>query len=186
MIKDIKGYEGRYQITDDGKVWSCLTNRYLKPKADKDGYFIVCLMDAIGKRHYERVHRLVALMYCEKQEGCNVVNHIDSNRQNNHYSNLEWTTVKGNTIHGYIYGSVAEAQKKATEAARIKNTKTILIYKNNRILCEAYGLNEAAEIAQCNEKTIRNCIKEKRSSKSGYRFEYKEGDQSAADTVKDQ
>lgn len=45
------------------------------------------------------VHRLVALAYIPKQEGRDIVNHIDGNKQNNHYSNLEWCTPRENSIH---------------------------------------------------------------------------------------
>lgn len=186
MIKDIKGYEGRYQITDDGKVWSCLRNRYLKPTEDKDGYFKVTLVDINGKNHYERIHRLVALHFCYKPDGCNIVNHLDCDRKNNYYKNLEWTTVKGNTIHGYIYGNVKQCQTKATEAARVKNTKNILVFLDDKFVCEVSGIFNAAAVAKCNEKTVRNCIKENRKSRKGYFFSYKEGDQNAADTIKNQ
>ena len=51
------------------------------------------------------VHRLVAEAFCPKPEGCDVVNHIDSNRVNNHKSNLEWTTASGNIQHGVAKGA---------------------------------------------------------------------------------
>lgn len=41
-MKEIKGYEG-YEITEDGRVWSNKTNRYLKLSKDKDGYYKVTL-----------------------------------------------------------------------------------------------------------------------------------------------
>jgi hypothetical protein len=49
-ILDIPGYEGRYAITKDGQVWSHLTNRFLKPYPDGNGYLKVSLMGADGKR----------------------------------------------------------------------------------------------------------------------------------------
>lgn len=58
----------------------------------------------------ERVHRLVALYFCEKHEGCNVVNHIDSDKTNNHASNLEWTTISGNTKHCFENNPVFRKQ----------------------------------------------------------------------------
>ena len=42
-MKDIKGYEGLYAITEDGRVWSYITKRYLKQMNDKDGYLQVNL-----------------------------------------------------------------------------------------------------------------------------------------------
>ena len=37
-MKDIKNFEGIYAITEDGKVWSCRRNKFLKPKIDRYGY----------------------------------------------------------------------------------------------------------------------------------------------------
>ena len=37
-MKDIKDFEGLYQITDDGRVYSIRRDKYLKPRKDKDGY----------------------------------------------------------------------------------------------------------------------------------------------------
>lgn len=170
MYKDIKGYEGRYQVSEEGVIWSCLTNRILKPKEDKDGYYEVCLMTQDGRKKTEKIHRLVALMYCEKEPGNNVVNHIDSNRKNNNYLNLEWTTVKGNTIHGYKYGKVKEAQQKATQAAKLKNTYMITVYKNDEIYGVFYGKEAAAKALGINPKTIYNSIKNNRMTRDGYKF----------------
>jgi hypothetical protein len=47
------------------------------------------------------IHRLVAMYYVENPEDLNVVNHLDNNPLNNHYTNLEWCTHKQNIRHGY-------------------------------------------------------------------------------------
>ena len=49
MWKKIKGYEG-YEITEDGRVWSNKTNRYLKPSKDKDGYYKITLSKNGGEK----------------------------------------------------------------------------------------------------------------------------------------
>lgn len=118
----------------------------------------------------EAVHRLVALAFIPQPEGCNVVNHLDSNRQNNNVENLEWTTVKGNTVHGYKYGRVKESQQKATEKAKEVNTKMYEVYKNGVLLGVYNGLEETARAANCNEKTVRNCLKADRISRAGFYF----------------
>lgn len=61
------------------------------------------------------VHRLVAVAFLAMPpEGQDIVNHIDSNKKNNHYTNLEWTTVKGNTIHYHTFkGSMTAAERNA-------------------------------------------------------------------------
>lgn len=46
-----------------------------------------------------RVHRLVAEHFCKRKNGQDIVNHIDQNRLNNVYTNLEWCTQKENIHH---------------------------------------------------------------------------------------
>lgn len=170
FFKDIKGYEGKYQISNLGRVWSIKNQKILKPKTDQNGYLSVGLIAKNGKRKDERVHRLVALMFCEKLEGATIVNHLNGVRNDNRAENLEWTTVKGNTIHGYYYGNVKSAQKKATEAARIVNTKIYEVYKNGEYIGIYKGLIATAQAANVSEKTVRNCIKENRCSRNGFFF----------------
>lgn len=101
-----------YEICSDGKIFSSLSNRYhgekheLCLRTDKDGYFDVTLVyDKNGSRMPFRVHRLVALKYLEEIPGYNIVNHKDLNKQNNDVNNLEWSTVKLNTQHGYNFNA---------------------------------------------------------------------------------
>lgn len=107
-----------YQITKDGKVFSYFTNKYLKFREDKDGYYDVTLVyNNNGNRMPFRVHRLVALKYLPKIEGYDVVNHKDLNKKNNNIENLEWSTVQLNTQHSYDYGEYKTVQRvKVTES----------------------------------------------------------------------
>jgi hypothetical protein len=52
------------------------------------------------------VHRLIALVFCPKQDGKNVVNHKDGNKINNVASNLEWVTQQENIQHAIDTGLV--------------------------------------------------------------------------------
>ena len=97
--RDIKGFEGYYQVSEYGDVRSIRRNRNLKPKVDKDGYFEFCLcVDDV--RTYKRGHRLVAEVFVENPKNDLIVNHLDNNKQNNHYSNLEWCDFYRNVQHG--------------------------------------------------------------------------------------
>ncbi len=72
--------------------------RILTPAHDNKGYPVVSICLVTSKK-VMKIHRLVAQAFCEKPEGCDVVNHIDNTVSNNHFSNLEWTTVQGNVTH---------------------------------------------------------------------------------------
>jgi len=115
MWKTIPGYEGFYEVSDMGDVRSSdrlvhtsngitqrRKGRTLKP-ALSAGYPFVLLQVACERKQIH-VHRLVASAFCDKPEGCDVVNHIDGIKTNNAASNLEWTTYSGNAKHAYDTG----------------------------------------------------------------------------------
>lgn len=168
--RDCKGYEGKYQVSNKGRVWSIRRQQYKAQRLDKDGYFRTTLTAKNGKNKTESIHRLVALAFLPREEGKNVVNHIDSNRQNNCVENLEWTDNFGNMRHGYDFGNLSNNLEKATEAARLVNTKTYLVYKNNELVATCKGVQAAARVADVSEKTVRNCIRENRPARNGYSF----------------
>ena len=64
--KEIEGYNGRYQVSDCGRIWNVATQQMMKPQLKKTGYYHVNLMKPNKKVVTERVHRLVALYFCPK------------------------------------------------------------------------------------------------------------------------
>lgn len=100
--KDIPGYEGKYQVSNKGRVKSLNFNRtgkeaILKAK-NHVGYPRVILWKG-GKRHEICVHRLVAEAFLPNPDNKQFVNHIDGDRRNNNVENLEWCTPQENAIH---------------------------------------------------------------------------------------
>lgn len=109
--KDVKGFEGLYQVSNYGNIKSLpkkkgkgkgyfTKEKILKPKTDRYGYFVVCLRKN-NKNHNMSIHRCVALSFCKNPFNKTVVNHKDGNKKNNMSSNLEWCTVQENTKHAY-------------------------------------------------------------------------------------
>ena len=94
--KDIKGYEGNYQISNKGRIWSVLSQRYLKPQHDNCGYYRIQLTAKNGKRKMEKVHRLVAINFIDNPDNLPEVNHINHIRDDNRIENLEWCNHKEN------------------------------------------------------------------------------------------
>ena len=105
---DIKGFE-RYQITDDGRVWSKISNKYLAFKKHVDGYLRVTLCGTDGLKKTIGVHRLVAEAFIPNPNNLPQVNHKDENPDNNNYSNLEWCSVQYNNTYG---NRIAKAREK--------------------------------------------------------------------------
>lgn len=103
--KNIDGYNGEYQVSNYGNIKSYKYSepRILRFNYDKQNYKLVHLCKN-GKRVCEKVHRLVALAFIPNIDNKPYVNHIDGNKGNNFYENLEWCTPSENNIHAYKTG----------------------------------------------------------------------------------
>jgi hypothetical protein len=128
--KDIKDYEGIYQVSDLGNVKSldryinCNgTQKHLKGKLKKpssaSGYCLVHLHKN-GIISHQLVHRLVAKAFIPNPEDKLEVNHIDHNRKNNKLSNLEWVTKEENmqAAANFYYGPKEERQNSGIDYER--------------------------------------------------------------------
>lgn len=124
--KDIKGYEGLYQVSNLGRVKSLPkkrnngTNFYiqketiLKPQLKTKRYLGVGLVKNKLHKNY-LVHRLVAEAFLENPNGYKEVNHIDCNKLNNQVSNLEWCNQEQNLEHAYKNGLLTKGRKRKYE-----------------------------------------------------------------------
>lgn len=103
--KDVKGYEGRYKVSNLGNVKSLAsyttrkTDYIMKGWINNKGYKKVLLSVEADIKVWS-VHRIVAISFLENPLNLPQVNHIDEDKNNNHYSNLEWCTCKYNNNHG--------------------------------------------------------------------------------------
>ena len=98
--RDCKGYEGKYQVSNLGRIWGVKRQHYLKPTITSNGYLEVCMIAKNGKQKVELVHRLVALAFIDNPDKLPQVNHKDEDKTNNCVDNLEWTTCKQNINYG--------------------------------------------------------------------------------------
>lgn len=101
--KDIEGYEGKYQVSNKGRVKALNFKRTSKEKiikeANNKGYKAVKLWK-FGKRKSYLVHRLVALSFIPNPKKLPQINHKDEDKLNNNADNLEWCTQFYNNIYG--------------------------------------------------------------------------------------
>jgi hypothetical protein len=121
-LRDIEGYEGRYQVSNLGRVRSLarvlrntgsynglarIPGRILSDGQVRSGksYTTVGLAkEGVSKTFM--IHRIVAMHFIPNPNGLPEVNHLDGNKRNNHYANLEWTTRSGNMKHAFRHGLV--------------------------------------------------------------------------------
>lgn len=98
-----------YYVTRFGEVYNTETMTKVKGCVRGDGYRYTDLGSVRGVRFHRLVaHHFVSVPKYLLDQGLNeetlVVNHLDSDRLNNRWDNLEWTTQKGNVEHAYING----------------------------------------------------------------------------------
>jgi HNH endonuclease/NUMOD4 motif len=101
----VKGYEGRYSVSNHGRVLSHRKSgdRFLKPGIEASGYCLVVLC-VNGIHDSRKVHRLVAEHFIGPCPKGLQVNHKDGNKNNNHETNLEYVSFKENIAHAKING----------------------------------------------------------------------------------
>lgn len=95
-----------YRIYENGIIVKDKSNtnrndlKVLSQHKSVKGYFTTYIYNNRMKGSNQRVHRLVAEAFLEgRSEENNIVNHIDGNKENNHYSNLEWCSILYNNKH---------------------------------------------------------------------------------------
>ena len=147
-MKPIAGWEGLYEITKDGKVYSLKRNIFLKPRLSMDGYNRVCLCNDKFRREY-RVARLVAETFLEKPIDKTQVNHKDYNRQNDIMDNLEWVTDYENTYHSF-----------KEDRFLIPETYKVYTFTNvyNGKAFSIIGINNVAKQFHCTAKNFKAII----------------------------
>jgi len=119
--KDVKDYEGHYQISSFGRVKSMsrlrhtrdgnyapLHEKILKEKTNKHGYKVLHLRWD-DKECWPSVHRLVASAFISNTEDKPTVNHKDCNKTNNNVSNLEWSTYSEQMVHA-VHNELVEVR----------------------------------------------------------------------------
>jgi hypothetical protein len=110
--KPVPGYEGRYEVSDQGRVLSTRTKLFLTPNVMTHGY--VCVHLYSGGRHsrvVKTIHRLVADSFVPNPYGDSEVNHKNFLRRDNRAENLEWVSRKENVRHALLAGRRVRPEK---------------------------------------------------------------------------
>jgi hypothetical protein len=162
-FKEVPGYDGKYFIDEQGRVWSCFKNRILTQHLDSPKNYLQSLMMMPGKKSGmpRYIHKLVAYAWLDsppgdigRKRGQYCVNHKDGNKLNNHVSNLEWITCDDNTRHAWQNGLNTQIGETSTSSKLSSNqVRTIRLRLIN---------GEAAHRIAKEYNVSKNCIEKLR------------------------
>ena len=184
--KDIKNYEGHYQVSNYGRIKSVdkLVNSGLKNNKKvlkkgkilklfkmSNGYLVVGLCNGETQKS-KSVHRLVAEAFIPNLNNYKNINHKDENKENNNVSNLEWCDNLYNNIYGTWLDRIA---KKLINNPKI--SKKVNQYdKQGNFIKQWSSTMEAQRNTGINNTHISACCLNKKNYKTagGYVWKYVE------------
>lgn len=169
--RDIPGYEGLYQVSNFGRVYSvkrmnrdrCIGGRFIcQSSVDKknNSYMHVQLCKN-GEEKCVLVHRLVAMAFIPNPDNLPQVNHKDENKQNNHVDNLEWCTHKYNMNYGSRFQVCMNHPRLSKPIGQFKDGVLVKTYPSIAEAIRATG-----------KKNIQSVLYGKKKHCAGYEWKY--------------
>lgn len=135
MLKDIKGYEGHYQISDQGEVYSLKTKKFLKPWIDSKGRYLIIGLSKNNQVTKFLVHRLVGEAFIPNPNNLPEIDHIDRNTQNNRVENLQWIT------------HLENMNKLYQESTPLRHYRSCALYYEDKLIGVFVSISAAATYA---------------------------------------
>lgn len=176
--RDIEGYEGRYQVSNLGRVkalprtvsghnqhgeWTRTEpEQIMTQKLQNTDRLQVSLRDAEGKRKTFYVHRLVAEAFIPNPDNLPTVNHINEDHHDNRAENLEWMTKAENNLYGTHCERCGKALRMSVE----------MLTEDGEHVAYFDSMSEAAEKSGCPLSSIHRCCYGRQETTNGFRFKF--------------
>ena len=173
MNSNIDGFPN-YHVTNDGRIFNLLTKK--ERKLNKARYIDIDLYNNTLMKH-KLVHRLVALAYVDEISGKPHVNHIDGDKHNNYYKNLEWVTPSENMIHAKNAGlwNIKTDHLPILKGKDNHMSKPIECISVCGIITEFETAREAVRLGYGTQVSkISNCCTGKRNKHNNHKWRFKD------------
>ena len=171
--KDIEGYEGKYFVSNFGNIKNS-KNVILKFQ-DNHGYKRYTLWKDNENKLFMG-HVLVARAFIDNDDPVNKiqVNHIDGDKYNNHYTNLEWCTASENQQHARKNNLFSEEGLQRSKQNLIPKAKkkVIKMDEDGNELEIFDSVQEAAASVGCDPSSISKVCRGKEKRVKGFKWKY--------------
>lgn len=154
MLEFKKIYDG-YVACNDGTIWSNKSNRELKCRDDKNGYYRFNIIFK-GNHTTLMMHQVICKAFKENPDNKPQINHVDGNKKNNHIDNLEWCTCKENIRHAYDSGLCDKTKYGNHHLSKLKPED--VLYIKRELKSKEKSLAELARMFNVSSHSI-YCIK---------------------------
>lgn len=154
MWEDIPNYEGHYQISSTGKIYSIKTNRLISQNHYREGYKMTILSKNNISKQFS-VHRLVAEVFVPNPFNKPIVNHKDGNKSNNYWLNLEYVTSSENTYHAIRTGLKRILKGEEIYNCKVKDIEVFEIFKLRK---DGLTLKQIGDIFGIKISTVYNIL----------------------------
>lgn len=171
--KTIKDYPN-YEISNYGKlrrnyIKYSHTINYLNENINKKGY-LYASMSNNGKTKHILLHRLVGFYFVENIDNKPFINHIDGNKKNNYFKNLEWVTSKENSRHAYDVLHIKSSTKGKFFGEHNRARKVIQKSLSGEFIKQWDSISEPT--LKTGAPNISACCYGIRKSSGGYKWEH--------------
>lgn len=148
-----------FEVSDDGQLRNVNTGTIYKQHINKEGYSQVCVsLGGRNKKKVFKIHKAVAESFIENPENKNTVNHIDGNKKNNAYNNLEWATLSENIKHAFDTGLNKQKKGSDSDYAKLSEDNVKYIREHYIPYDLEYGTRGLGRKFNVHHETIRDVI----------------------------
>lgn len=168
--KDMKGWEGIYQVSNYGRVKSLertiykkrggilyVTEKILKPRVNTHGYMTVHI-SKVGLAKVLRIHTAVAQAFVPNPNNYPHINHLDGIKANNSADNLEWCTPLMNNLHAIATGLNDIKNRPGSRSVKVIHTPSGIVYPSLKAAAKALGIKYKTAQTRMRRASVLNTI----------------------------
>lgn len=175
-MKELTGFNGKYLIYEDGRIYSLFSDSFLSPHIATSGYYSINLSLPDKQKKLFYIHRLLAKEFKPNPLNKKYINHKDGNKLNNNLDNIEWCTPGENNDHAISTGLRKPTWLGRTGAKHCRSLPIIQKSLQGVFIKEWESALQAERELKVSSQNISHVCTGKRNHAGGFIWEFKKKD----------